>query len=82
MQGRIEEFDYGYKLIRVSNLTTGQSALFLAQSGSVGLIEGPTSVFSTTKDTENRINVYKISEYKMGVQKTTSGNSTIEIVMI
>ena len=69
------EFNYGYGLVSLQSSQKGYSGLFLIGAGSVKVILETDFVnfkISTIKDTPNRINIYKKTEYELIVQNKTN----------
>lgn len=83
--GTILEYDGGYALIKVSDISSGKNAIFLQaanDANSITMLAGDQSRFTTTKDTSGMINVYGVSEYKFAVQQNTTSTKSLDIAII
>ena len=78
--GAIVEFSNGYSLIKVGNRSSGNVALFIYSiNDGMQKIFGSDNIYSTTKDTAGKVNVYGISEYKFEIQQNMTTARSLDI---
>jgi hypothetical protein len=71
--GLNQEFDLGYGIMSLYSTQHGYSSICLLGRKAITIITslGDGEILSTVKDTAGKVNIYKLSEYKMIIQNKT-----------
>lgn len=71
--GLNKEFDLGYGIMSLYSTQHGYSSISLVGRKAITVITslGDEEILSTVKDTAQKVNIYKLSEYKMVIQNKT-----------